>query len=214
MIPGVLPRHLTTFGRSLPAIFLALLLAACGDGVGGSQQDPRDFYKELVTAAKEKNGSYMYDVLDSSRRAEIDTLIGMQMANLEAVPEAERPMWDSLKGKSKQEIYGKVLASDPSVAALFEGDYTITKVDTMVVITVQHAGQDPNILYLRPHKGKYLVSRPPRLPMPPLPAGHPPMGDPHGAPPPQGMPSHGDSSSGAPGGTGGGSSQGNGANHP
>jgi hypothetical protein len=85
-------------------------------------------------------------------------------------------MWDSLKGKSKQEIYGKVLAGDPSVAALFEGDYTITKVDTMVILSVQHAGQEPNILYLRPRNGSYLVSRPPRLPMPPLPAGHPPMG--------------------------------------
>lgn len=135
-----------------------LVLASCGGGL----QDPHEFYGQLVEAARKHDGGFMYDVLDSARKAEVDTLIGMQLANVDKLPPFERPRWDSLKGKSKREIYSRILGTDEGVAALFRGDYKITRVDTFVVVTVQHSGQPQNVMYLRPRDGKYVVSQAPR----------------------------------------------------
>ncbi len=155
-------------------------LAACADTAG----DPRDFYKRLVEAARTHDGGFMYDVLDSSRRAEVDTLMGLQMANLDKLPPSERPRWDSLKGKPKREIYARILGSDEGVAALFKGEYVIKRVDTLIVLTVQHSGQPENIMYLRPNGAGYVVSQAPRRPEP-QPQEPPPSASPESGPGPQ-----------------------------
>jgi hypothetical protein len=147
----------------------ALLLASCG----AKQQSPEDFYAELVKAARAKNGPYMYDILDSAQRASIDTMIGMQMSNLDKLAPEERAHWDSLKGKSKREIYGKVITSDKGLSDIFSTDYKVLKVDTLIVVQIQHTGQEPNTIYLRPKKGTFEVATPPRPPEAAVPEGHP-----------------------------------------
>jgi len=139
----------------------ALLFVACG---GEEPGDPEKFYDDLVTAVRQKDGVYMYDVLDSARRAEIDTLIGRQMESLDMLPAEERARWDALKGKEKRDIYATMIVNDEGVAQMFGGDYKILKVDTLVVLTVQHEGQQPNLMYLRPRKGGYSISFAPRVP--------------------------------------------------
>jgi hypothetical protein len=151
--------------RRLPMLLLATMaLASCG---GEKFADPEKFYGDLVGAVKRSDGGYMYDMLDSSRRSEIDTLIGLHMANLDKLPPEERPRWDSLRGKPKREIYAQMIASDQGVAEMFGGSYKVLKVDTLVVLTVQHDGQQPNLMYLRPRDGGYNITFPPRTPEPP-----------------------------------------------
>jgi hypothetical protein len=178
-----------TMGVLLLLLCGATILASCG---GEKFGDPNEFYDKLVKAANTKDGGYMYDILDSARRVEIDTLISMQMANLDKLPDSERPMWDSLKGKSKRDIYGRIIANDQGITEVFKGSYKVLKVDTLVVLTVQHEGQQPNILYLRPHGDKYMVAFPPRPPAQAMPEGHPPVD----------VPQQGGQPSPAPGGTG------------
>lgn len=166
--------------RNLPVALFVLLpllpLAGCGQE---QQQDPQAFYRSLVEAARKQDGAFMYDVLDSSRRSEVDTLIGMQMANLSQIPPEERGRWEALKGKPKREVYSKILAADQGIAALFTGEYNVLRADTLVALTVQHEGQPANVIYLRPRNGSYVVAKPPRPP-------GAPMNAPAQAPPAQG----------------------------
>ncbi|HVZ40275.1 MAG TPA: hypothetical protein VHI13_13430 [Candidatus Kapabacteria bacterium] len=160
----ILHGRLRPSGHAIAALLLiaaGVLVSSCG---GGADADPRDFYRELVEAARKHDGGFLYDVLDSARRAEVDTLIGMQMAHLDQLPPTERARWEALKGKSHRDIYSKILATDQGVAAMFAGDYKVLKVDTLIVVTVQHSGQPANVMYLRPRDGKYLVAKPPRPP--------------------------------------------------
>ncbi len=159
---------------------IALLLSACGgDGIGDAEQ----FYADLAQAIRSKDGGYMYDHLDSARRADIDTLIGIQMKNLDSLPLDERLRWDSLKGKGKREIYAKILEGDKGVDDLFRGEYKIVKVDTLVILTVQARDGESNLMYLRPSDGSFKITFPPRSPVPPVQAP-PPMRAP--VPPPGG----------------------------
>ncbi len=173
--------------RSLPTVLCGLLsllpLAGCGQE---QQQDPQAFYRSLVEAARKQDGAFMYDVLDSSRRSEVDTLIGMQMANLSQIPPEERGRWEALKGKPKREVYAKILAADQGIAALFKGEYKVLRADTLVALTVQHEGQPANVIYLRPRNGSYVVAKPPR-----------PPGAPMNAPAPS-APAHGSQGQGMP----------------
>ncbi|MBS1913921.1 MAG: hypothetical protein JST22_18175 [Bacteroidetes bacterium] len=160
----ILHGRLRPSGHAIAALLLiaaGVLVSSCG---GGAESDPRDFYRELVEAARKHDGGFLYDVLDSARRAEVDTLIGMQMAHLDQLPPAERTRWEALKGKSHRDIYSKILATDQGVAAMFAGDYKVLKVDTLIVVTVQHSGQPANVMYLRPRGDKYQVAKPPRPP--------------------------------------------------
>jgi hypothetical protein len=128
----------------------------------------------------------MYDMLDSARRAELDTLIGIHMANLDSLPPTERARWDSLKGKSKRDIYAKIIEGDQGVKELFKGGYKILKVDTLVVLTVQPEGQDANLMYLRPSNGSFEVTYPPEQPgMGPAPSQRGPMPQNNGGGTPQ-----------------------------
>jgi hypothetical protein len=166
--------------RETICVSLVLLSGALLASCGGSNQSPEEFYAELVKAAREKNGGYMYDVLDSAQQASIDTMIGMQMANLDSLPASERGRWDSLQGQSKRDIYAKVLMSDRGLADIFNTEYKVLKVDTLVVVQVQHTGQSPNTIYFRPTGSTYEIATPPRLPE--MPAEHPPMQAPPGQP--------------------------------
>jgi hypothetical protein len=170
------------------------------DSCGGKGQGPEDFYADLVKNARAANGGYMYDVLDSAQRASIDTMIGMQMANLDKIPPSERARWDSLKGQSKRDIYGKILTSDKGLSDIFKADYKIVKIDTLVLVQVQHTGQEPNTIYLHPKGGSYEIATPPRPPSDGMPAEHPPVEAPPSQQPPAGKPGAG--SPGAPQGSG------------
>ncbi len=145
-----------------PALLLGpFLLVSCGgDQIG----DAGEFYGKLSEEIRKSNGGYMYDMLDSARQADLDTLIGMHMASLDSLPPDERVKWDSLKGKSKRDIYAKIIEGDQGVKDLFQGGYKILKVDTLVVLTVQPEGQEPNLMYLRPSKGSFKVTFPPAPP--------------------------------------------------
>lgn len=145
-----------------PVLLLAPFLAvSCGgDRIG----DAEEFYAKLADEIRKSNGGYMYDMLDSARRADLDTLIGMHMASLDSLPLQERVRWDSLKGKSKRDIYAKIIEGDQAVKDLFQGTYKILDVDTLVVLTVQPEGEQPNLMYLRPSNGSFKVTFPPKPP--------------------------------------------------
>jgi hypothetical protein len=64
------------------------------------------------------------------------------------------------------------------------------KVDTVVVLTVQHKGQPADLMYMRWEDGKYRVTAPPSAPAPTsMPQGHPNVqGQPQGEAAPQQAP--------------------------
>lgn len=173
--PSLRARLAGVLRRMAAPLLVSATLVSCG---GENFADPQKFYGDLVTAVREKNGGYMYDVLDSARRSEIDTLIGLQMQSLDKLPPEERPQWEALKGKEKRDIYSKMIVEDQSVASMFGGEYKITKIDTLVVLTVEHQGQQPNLMYLRPSNGEYRITFPPRVPDAPFRGAEPPPGAP------------------------------------
>lgn len=146
----------------------------CGES-GGKWDDPREVYGKIAKAAAGKDGGFIYDMLDSSRRAQIDTFIGMQMGNIDSLSAEERPMWEALKGLGKREIYSKILESDPAVSDLFGGDSKVVKLDTFMIVTVEHNSGQHDLLYLRWERGRYVISAAPDagLRPNPMPAGHP-----------------------------------------
>ncbi len=155
-----------SFSTCTIALFLVALIATgCTDGSSGSGaqwENPEEKFKAIVKAVQEKNGGAIYDMLDSARRAQVDTLIGAQLANIDSLPEGERGPWRSLVGKSKREVYAHSMASDPMVGKVFDKGAKVVKVDTVVFVTVEHGGLY-DLLYLRPQEGKLLITNSPEV---------------------------------------------------
>jgi hypothetical protein len=57
----------------------------------------------------------------------------------------------------------------------FKGDYEVLGVDSVVVLTVKHQGQNANLMYMRWEDGKWRVTAAPTPPQPEMPQGHPEM---------------------------------------
>ncbi len=155
--------------RGLVTLAIVGVCFAVGCSESGRWDDPREVYAKIAKAAAGKDGGFIYDMLDSARRAQIDTFIGLQMANIDSLSAEERPMWEALKGLSKREIYTKILESDPAVSDLFGGDSKVVKLDTFMIVTVEHNSGQHDLLYLRWEKGKYVISAAPEAPTRPLP---------------------------------------------
>ena len=72
----------------------------------------------------------------------------------------------------------------------FKGDYEVLAVDSVVVLTVKHEGQNANLMYMRMEGGKWRVTAAPAPPQSEMPQGHPEM--------PQGHPEMQSPNEGAP----------------
>jgi hypothetical protein len=182
----------------LKRLFLLLclsgvLLNACGD----HRDDPKKAYGELVTAAHAGDGGTMYELLDHKYRTDVDTMMVQQASMADQMPAEEKAKWEALKGLKGKEAFAKMLSLNRDMmTARFKGDYDVLKVDTVVVLTVQHKGQPADLMYMRWEDGKYRVTAPPSVPAPAsMPQGHPnvqggpqgsaPQGAPQEAPAPQ-----------------------------
>jgi hypothetical protein len=120
-------------------------------------------------------------------------------------------LWQNVQGLKGREAYAKLIALNPdTVTAGLSKEYQVLKVDTVVVMTVQHTDKAPNIVYMRWENGGYHITEAPRVPIelsadqPPQGGGAPgsmaPGGAPQGAAP-QGAPQGGRSPGGnVPGG--------------
>jgi hypothetical protein len=177
---------MTTSRLTFLALICGVLLAACGGG-----EDPKQSYADLVKAAQAGDGAYMYEALDKGYRAEVDTMMARQTAMIAQMPADERAKWEPLKGLKGKDAFAKMVTlnrNDPrtDMTSRFKGDYSVLKVDTVVVLTIQHKGQQPDLMYMRLEDGKYRVTAPPAPPSMPqgeMPPGHPDVGqDPHAAP--------------------------------
>lgn len=129
--------------------------------------DPKNTYDELVKAANAGKLGDVYDRLDTARRREFEKTIQMQLQHLDAFPPAERARWEALKGKSMRDIFAAVVGGDAGVAASLKGRYTVSRVDTFVVLTVKHEGVDTSLVYLRRENDSMKLSGPPARPIPP-----------------------------------------------
>ncbi len=141
------------------SLSLTALAGVAGCDVGG-WEDPTQVHDRIVQAVRTRDGGTIYDLLDSARRAQVDTFIGAQLASLEKLPPEERPVWEALKGASKREIYAKVLASDPAVDDIFGEGAKVVRIDTIVYVTVEHGGRR-DLLYLRPQGRKLQITNSP-----------------------------------------------------
>lgn len=158
---------------------LATLVAACDKG----RPDPKETYAELVKAANKEDGSTMYDLLDSSMRASFDRRIEQQAAMVDQLTPEQRTTMapdqlktlEAVKGLKGKQAFLKIMSLNKGMTEGFKGEYKVTKVDTLVVLTVQHGEQPANLYYLRWEDGRYRISEQPQAPQPQMPKGHPQM---------------------------------------
>jgi len=143
--------------QAIGIVVATFAVAGCS---GKGWEDPNEVYGRIVEAVKGRDGGVIYDLLDSARKAQVDTFIGAQLANLDKLPAEERPMWEALKGEPKRSIYAKVMASDPTVGEIFGGGATVMRIDTMIYLTVDH-GSRRDLLYLRPVDGRLRITNSP-----------------------------------------------------
>lgn len=146
-------------------VLLAMIIAACGEdrsGEGARWENPEEKFNAIVKAVQAKDGGAIYDMLDSARRAQVDTLIGAQMANIDSLPEGEQGPWRSLIGKSKRDVYAHSMASDPMVGKVFDKGAKVVRIDTVVFVTLEHGGQY-DLLYLRPSNGRLFITNSPEV---------------------------------------------------
>lgn len=184
------------------ALLCGTLLVSCGDKHAG---DPKDAYAGLVKAAQKGDGGAMYDYLDSNFRAQVDQMMEVQAKNKDQMPPDERAKWEQMNGLKGRDAFAKMVTLNKEMmTSRFQGEYKVLKVDTLVVLTVQHTGQPAELMFLRYEKGGYRVTAPPSPPSQ-MPASHPQVPNPHMAPPDQG--------GAAPGGPNG-AAEGNGAPAP
>jgi hypothetical protein len=165
------------------AILCGALLVSCGE----QRPDPKEAYAGLVKAAQKGDGGQMYDYLDSNFRTQVDQMIEMQKQGMDRMPPEERAKWVQMNGLKGRDAFAKMVSLNTEMmTSRFKGDYKILKVDTVVVLTVQHANQPADIMFMRYEKGGYKVTAPPSAPQPPTPQMHPPVTNPHGDMAPQG----------------------------
>ena len=163
---------------TLRLTFLTLICGAFLGACGGAQGDPKKSYAELVDAAHKGDGAFMYEALDKNYKAEVDTMMAHQAAMSSQMPADEKAKWEQLKGLKGQEAFAKMVTlNGDMMTSRFKGDYTVLKIDTVVVLTVQHKDQQPDLLYMRLEDGKYRITAPPSAPSPAsqgqMPQGHP-----------------------------------------
>jgi hypothetical protein len=160
----------------LAAVGCTFFLTACGS----NQDDPKKAYADLVRAAQAGDGAYMYDALDHKYQEQVDSMIIMQTAHTETMSPEEKVKWDSIKGLKGKEAFAKMVSMNREMmTSSFKGDYEVLAVDSVVVLTVKHEGQNANLMYMRNEGGKWRVTAAPAPPQPEMPQGHPPMPEGH-----------------------------------
>jgi hypothetical protein len=160
----------------LAAVGCSLIVTACGS----SGDDPKKAYADLVRSAQAGDGAYMYEALDHKYQVQVDSMIAMQTANAASMSAEEQAKWDSMKGLKGKEAFAKMVAMNREMmTSSFKGDYEVLAVDSVVVLTVKHEGQSPNLMYMRMEGGKWRVTAAPTPPQPEMPQGHPPMPEGH-----------------------------------
>jgi hypothetical protein len=187
-------RNLRLPGGLLPAIVASLaaaaLLAACG---AERRPDPNAFYKTWVESVRSGDGGKVYDAFDTTLRRNLDMDIERMKGQIDQMSGDQKALWENIKGLKGRAAYAKLIELNrDTVTANLSPDYQVLKVDTLVVMTVQHANQAPNIVYMRWENGAYHMTEAPHVPVE-MSADRP-----QGAGAPQGMPPSG----GTPGGGG------------
>lgn len=150
-------------------------ISACSDS---TTEDPSVVYDSLVKAAARKDFGVLYDRLDEKMRSNVNTLISLSYRTRDSMPEPERSFWDSVGRMDPRDAFIAIMHSDPQMTASLTGDYKVISADTMVVLTIQRSGLQPELRYFQVEGGQLHVSDPPAPPMPTgaLPQGHPPTG--------------------------------------
>jgi hypothetical protein len=115
-------------------------------------------------------------------------MMEMQSQFREQMPAEERAKWDKMNGLKGKAAFAKLVEMNKEeMTKRFKGDFKVLKVDTLVVMTVQHEGQTPDIMLMKWENGGYRMTQMPSPPTPPseqMPQGHPDVqGAPQGAPP-------------------------------
>jgi hypothetical protein len=160
----------------LAAVGCTLFLTACGS----SGDDPKKAYADLVRSAQAGDGAYMYEALDQKYQEQVDSMIAMQTSHTETMSPEEKANWESMKGLKGKEAFAKMVSMNREMmTSSFKGDYEVLAVDSVVVLTVKHEGQSPNLMYMRMEGGKWRVTAAPAPPQPEMPQGHPPMPEGH-----------------------------------
>jgi hypothetical protein len=78
----------------------------------------------------------------------------------------QKALWENIKGLKGRAAYAKLIElNKDTVTANLSQDYQVLKVDTLVVMTVQHANQAPNVVYMRWENGGYHMTEAPRVPI-------------------------------------------------
>jgi hypothetical protein len=168
-------------------ILALLVLAACSDGTPGNSgvqgsspaqwTDPQRAYADLVDAAHAADGAAMYEALDHNHQTGMDAVLQSKVAELDQMPESQRQQWEPIKGLEGKEAFAKWFSmNSETMTEPFKGDYTVLKVDTLVVLTVQHTGRPADLMYMRWENGAWRVTSPPLAPQSAMPQGHPDVG--------------------------------------
>ena len=188
-------------GSWLPTAVLsalaAALLAACG---AEHRPDPATFYKTWVESVRSGDGGKVYDALDTTLRRNLDMDIERMKGQIPQMAGDQKALWENIQGLKGRAAYAKLIELNrDTVTANLSPEYQVLKVDTLVVMTVQHANQAPNIVYMRWENGGYHITETPRVPIE-LSADHPPVGGAPGgmAPPGGSMPQGSAPQGGAP----------------
>jgi hypothetical protein len=174
-------------GGWLPAmaacIMAAALLSACG---AEPRPDPAAFYKTWVGSVRSGDGGKVYDALDTTLRRNLDQDIERMKGQIPQMSGEQKALWENIQGLKGRAAYAKLIELNrDTVTANLSNDFQVLKVDTLVVMTVQHANQAPNIVYMRWENGGYHITEAPQVPIE-MSADHPPAGGVPGGMPPSG----------------------------
>jgi len=157
-------------------------LTIAGTGCGEAKRpDPDEFYKVWVEGVRAGDGRKIYDALDTTLRRNLDMDIERMKGQIPQMDPEQQALWQNMQGLKGKDAYAKLLElNKDTVGSQLSADYRILKVDTVVVMTVQHADRAPNLVYMRWENGGYRITEAPRVPIE-LSADKPPAGGGNGA---------------------------------